>query len=253
VPLTPGTIVWLIAAGLVAGFIDSIAGGGGLITLPTLAAVVGPGADAIGTNKIVGTAGALAALIVYAHRGHVDWSRAISFSLWVAIGSFAGSRVEPLIPTRWFGYFLAATCPLILWVVWQKDLWIQREGGSPTHAKSGIALAAAGIGCGFYDGVWGPGGGTFMFLSLFFFAKLPLLVAIAASKVANTASAGTSLVSYWLQGRVHPIEGLIMGAGIALGGLVGANHATTRAARIVRPILVVVVGLLIVKLLTQFR
>jgi uncharacterized membrane protein YfcA len=231
--------------------VDSIAGGGGLITLPSLAWILGPGVLAIGTNKIVGTAAALVALLVYLSRGHFDASKSFWFALWVGLGSFCGSRVAPLIPASWFGFFLAGTCPVILWVVWKKDLWVAHEAQhAAPRAPYDSKLALLGLLCGFYDGVWGPGGGTFMFLSLFFIGKLPLLVAIAASKLANAASAGTALVSYAAQGHVHVLEGSVMASGVIAGSFVGAMHASSRAARIVRPVLVAVVALLVLRLIS---
>jgi uncharacterized membrane protein YfcA len=215
---------------------------------------VGPGVLAIGTNKIVATAAALVALLVYLARGHFDSSRSFWFALWVGSGSFLGSRVAPLIPPSGFRYFLAATCPLILWVVWRKDLWVSRD--ETRHKPRGIydpILALLGLVCGFYDGVWGPGGGTFMFLSLFFFGKLPLLTAIAASKLANTASGGAALASFASQGHVRALEGCVMASGVIVGSFVGARHATTRASRIVRPVLVAVVALLALRLLTSLK
>lgn len=88
-----------------------------------------------------------------------------------------------------------------------------------------------------------------MFLGLLFVARLPLLMALAASKFANTCSAGSALVSYGLAGFVHWREGTAVAIGMALGSLVGATLATRRASRIVRPVLATVVLLLLVRLL----
>lgn len=253
--LTFGSAAFLITAGLIAGFIDSIAGGGGLITLPSLAWILGPGILAIGTNKIVGSVAALVALLVYASRGHFNLSKSLAFAVWVGIGSFAGSRVAPFIPAAWFPYFLAASCPLILWTVWKKDLWVAREEQHLQNltGSNDRAIILSGLACGLYDGAWGPGGGTFMFLALFFYAKLPLLIAIAASKLANTTSATASLVSYAAQGQVHPLEGLVMTSGVMVGSFFGARHASARATKIVRPALVAVSALLILKLCLDLR
>ena len=87
----------LAGAGLIAGFIDSIAGGGGLITLPALTLVLGPGAPAVGTNKIVGTVGALAALIVYRRKKAVPVNKAMGFMVGIIVGSFTGSRITPYL------------------------------------------------------------------------------------------------------------------------------------------------------------
>lgn len=247
-----------VLLGSLAGFIDSIAGGGGLVTLPTLTLLVGPGAHAIGSNKIVGTVGAFTALLVYSRGKHVDWSRSLAFTLWVGLGSMCGSLCSPLVPTWLFQYLLAATCPVILFIVWRKDLWVTRElVEHPAPRFTGwLRLAeprvlAAGLACGFYDGLWGPGGGTFMFLGLLFAVRMPLLAAIAASKFANTASAGTALLTYQLQGYVHWKEGLLVASGMTVGAFFGARFATRKASQAVRPVLVAVVILLLFRLFNQ--
>jgi uncharacterized membrane protein YfcA len=248
--------VLLAAAGIVAGFVDSIAGGGGLITLPSISLVLGPGATAIGTNKICGFAAAAVALFVYARGGHFDWRRGAAFTAAVGVGAILGSRIAPRLPPEIFPWFLAVTCPVILYIVWRKDLWIAREDhhASPSGAATGWwqptvfpTVLLAGLACGFYDGLWGPGGGTFMFLSLLFAARMPLLGALAASKLANAVSALAALGSYALQGHVHVREGALVAAGAVVGGFVGARLASARASRIVRPVLACVVTILAVK------
>ncbi|MGE4106866.1 MAG: sulfite exporter TauE/SafE family protein [Bacteriovoracia bacterium] len=236
--------------GAVAGLIDSMAGGGGLITLPTLAIALGPGALAIGTNKIPGTVGALTALWVYARRKHLSWRIGILFAGCVGAASFFGSLVTPHLPPRFFHWFLAASCPLILWIVFSRDVWIRSDlAHAPKTDVSRRAVAIAGLACGFYDGAWGPGGGTFMLLSLILWAKLPLLPALAASKLANSASAATSLAGYSWSENVAWREGLVIAAGVATGAYVGANYASEKAARVVRPTLAVLAVLLLIRVL----
>jgi uncharacterized protein len=248
--------VFLILSGFVAGVIDSIAGGGGLVMLPALSFIVGPGPDAIGTNKIVGLTGALFALWVYLRAGHVDWGRSWIFVAWVGLGALFGSLLAPLMPPSTFRWLMMLTCPIILFIVWKKDLWIRGET-LPALRKPGWrgwmnpAIAGSGIACGLYDGLWGPGGGTFMVLSLFFVGRLNLLAALAAAKVANAASASVALVSFSYAGYVHWEPGLWGAAGIAVGALLGARSATRSASQIVRPVLVVVVALLVTKLFLE--
>lgn len=244
---------FLFLSGLVTGLIDSIAGGGGLISLPSLGLVLGLGPHAIGTNKIVGTVAALVAWIVYARRGHFQFGKSLLFCCAIGAGAWAGSRCSPLVPQSWFKIFLMVSCPLLLWVVWRKDLWqeLGAEGAIGTPRAPWVApvlVVLSGLGVGFYDGIWGPGGGTFMFLALLFFVKMPLLPALAASKFANTVSAGTSLSSYAQQGFVHWQEGLIMAAAVTIGAYVGATLASQRASRLVRPVLALVAVLLAIKL-----
>lgn len=108
------TDVLLFAAAVLAGFIDSIAGGGGLILLPALSLIVGAGPSAIGTNKPAAAAMAAIALFVYSRRGHLDWRLSGTFALMLAIGALAGSRLALLIPLAAFPWLLALTCPILL-------------------------------------------------------------------------------------------------------------------------------------------
>jgi uncharacterized membrane protein YfcA len=246
-------MVFVPLAGLIAGFIDSIAGGGGLITLPMLSFVVGPGAHAIGTNKIVGASGALIALLVYMRKGHLDWAKGILFVMTAATGAYVGSQVSPHIPVQAFPWLMAITCPLILAVVWRKDAWVAAELQHPPSHRTHALVLIAGLCVGFYDGAWGPGGGTFMLLALLWVSKLPLLTALAISKLANTSTASASLIGYARQNYVHWQEGALMSVGMCVGAFFGASLATRKAAQIVRPVLAVVAVLLLVKVILAAR
>lgn len=245
-PLHPSIILTL--TGLLAGFIDSIAGGGGLITVPALSLFLGLGPLTIGTNKIAGTLSALVALMIYSSKGHMDWRRGWVFTLFIGAGSFLGSSLNPLLPVSIFPIFLAITCPLLLWILWKKDLWISKEAAHTSSSSNPKALVVLGLLCGFYDGLWGPGGGTFMFLSLFFVSRLPLLTSLAISKLANFTSAGVSLYNFARLGHVRWELGIYLSAGIVVGALAGSILATRRAAQIVRPILLIVVFILMIRI-----
>lgn len=247
------TDVLLFAAAVLAGFIDSIAGGGGLILLPALSLIVGAGPSAIGTNKPAAAAMAAIALFMYARRGHLDWRLSGAFALVLAIGALAGSRLALLIPLPAFPWLLALTCPMLLYVVWQKELWVLTDSTVQRQVPRPFAptVLVSGLVCGVYDGAFGPGAGTFMFLSLLFFAHLPLLTSLAAAKLANTASAAVALASYAESGNVHWRLGAIAAAGAIVGAYFGARQASEKAARIVRPALVVVVVLLILRIVTD--
>ena len=240
----------LFGAALAGGFIDAIAGGGGLILLPAIALVVGAGPAAVGTNKPAAICMAGAALVVYALRGHLRWRESALFAAAVGVGSLLGTRAALVIPLWIFPWALALTCPVLLYIVWQKDLWIPRVSDEPQAAARAfsVAVAMSGLACGFYDGLYGPGGGTFMFLALMFFARFPLLAALAASKLANTFSAVVALASYSASGQVRWRLAMFAAVAALLGGFLGARQATEKAARIVRPVLVLVVMLLVVRL-----
>jgi len=233
--------------GFLTGLIDSVVGGGGLISLPTLSIAIAPGAQAIGTNKIVGVSGAFVALIVYARKGHLRWREGLAFCVVCAGGSFIGSSCAPYVSKDFFRYLLIFMCPVIMWIVFNKDRFFkERENFIKPHA--GIFFISA-FASGFYDGFFGPGGGTFMFLSLFLGTGYPMLTAIAISKLANTFSAGTALVTYSMNGFVHWKEGIFMSVGMIAGSYIGASYATKAAAKIVRPMLIFIVILLMIKLI----
>lgn len=233
--------------GFLTGLIDSVVGGGGLVSLPTLSIIIAPGAPAIGTNKIVGTVGAAIALFVYAKKGHLKWKEGIAFSLVCAVGSYSGSSLAPFVSTVFFRYLLIVMCPVLLWIVFNREnLFKERENFIKPHPAIFFLSALLS---GFYDGFFGPGGGTFMFLSLFLGTGLPLLSSIAISKLANTFSASTALVTFSINGYVHWKEGILMALGMAVGAYIGASYATRMAYKIVRPMLTIIVILLMIRLL----
>jgi hypothetical protein len=257
---------WLLlpAAGLLAGFIDSIAGGGGLITVPLLSVLIGPGAYAIGTNKIAAVAASLTALLVYLRGGHVEIRGNILFALMVGFGSMIGALLAPQIPGEAYRWILVIIAPMILWVVYRKDLWVEHElkehpsqvlpepsATSRPPARVEWVFLACGFGCGLYDGIAGPGGGTLMFLSLLLIARTPLLTAMATAKLANLSSATISLVTYASTGHVLWQKGTPLAIGISGGALVGAHLATRRAGPVARAALLVVATALVIRLALQ--
>lgn len=237
----------LLFFGLITGLIGSVVGGGGLISLPFLSWAIAPGPEAIGTNKIVGTVGAFIALVVYARKGHLLVRAGLLFCLVCATGSFVGSSVTPHVPKEYFKYIILFVCPIILYIVFHPEkFFTERSHHKKPHWS--IFLLAAFF-SGFYDGFIGPGGGTFMFLSLYLGTGFPILTAIAISKLANTFSAFTALVTYAHNGYVHWKAGGIMAIGMAIGSFLGATYTSKDAVKIVRPALMIVVLLLITKLI----
>lgn len=232
-----------------AGFIDSIVGGGGLITLPVFTMLVGAGAPAVATNKIVATVAALTALLVYAKNGHLRFKIATAFFISVGIGTFIGSKLALLLPVEVFKYLIIAACPVFLYIILNKKTFLKNEEHPVEKSKHFYELVFSGLLCGVYDGVLGPGGGTLMLLSLVIWAKLPLMIAIACSKFANVISASTALVSFSLSGVVNWTVGLNLAAFAFIGALLGSTLANKKAEKIARPLLVLVVIGLMIKLL----
>jgi uncharacterized protein len=245
----------LAAAGLIAGFIDSIVGGGGLISVPLLSILVGPGALAIGTNKVAAVCATGFALFIYMRGGHVAFRGNLIFALLTGVGAGFGALFAPMIPPSLYKWILLLIGPATLWVVFRKDIWVRHEieqaPGNPTSPPLTL-LWSAGFACGFYDGIAGPGGGTLMFLSLFLVAKIPLLAAMATAKLANLASASVSLATFAATGHVLWGKGAWLAVGISLGAIVGAlivtRHPTRHAAPLARAALAILAVILLGRL-----
>lgn len=228
---------WFLAiAGFVTGLIDAIAGGGGLISVPSYMLVLGPGTAAVATNKVSAFASTVTALWIYSRKGFVDFHSHKKFFVTVLIGAVAGSFVSPLLPQIFYKIMMVVLIPLILWVLFQRQLWVEppRRKGSP------VLMALLGFGCGVYDGVAGPGGGTLMFLTLFVVGGLPLSLSIGTAKLGNVFSSGSSLVSYVALDQVHWVTAIPATVTIVIGAVIGARYATKNAALYARAALAAV-------------
>lgn len=243
-------MILIVGAALAAGLVDSVIGGGGLIMLPAMMLRLGVHPTAIGTNKMAGACGTLAALAVYGRGGHVRWKVALRFAAWVGAGSVLGAAVSPRFLVPFYPALLGAGSVLCLGTLFFRERLIAVFKRTPHGNSSALSPQAACLGllCGFYDGAWGPGGGTFMFLTLLYATPLGLMGAIAASKIANFASSILALATYAAQGYIRWDWGTLAGVSLACGSLAGARLALKHAERILTPLLLIVTGLLLWKL-----
>lgn len=239
-------VLFLAVAGLVTGLIDSIAGGGGLISVPAFMLVLGPGVEAVATNKIAAVFSTLAALYIYHRNGFVDFRTNKYFLALVFCGACCGAGLSRYMPKEFYHYMLVVLIPLILYVLFQRQLWREKK----REAQPLWLLCVLGFLCGAYDGIAGPGGGTLMFLSLFVVGGLPLTLSIGTAKLANVFSAGSSLVTYMALGKVQWLVALPLTVTIVVGALIGARYASKDAAKYARLALAAVSLILLVRLLT---
>lgn len=233
-----------------AGLIDSIAGGGGLITIPMWTIVLGPGAHVVGTNKIGALLACLMALFIYTRKHPLPWRKGLPFLIAISVGSLMGSQITGLVDQRIFTWMLLSVCPVVLWLVWSKERLFAERPPRPARLSQFIL---AGFLVGVYDGFFGPGGGTFMLLALLGFTHMPLMSALALSKLANTLSAATSLSGFAMQGLVNWRWGIFGSAFIVLGAFIGSHLASRKATLVVRPALTIVVVLLMLKLVWDIK
>jgi len=241
-------IALLVAVAFVAGMIDAIAGGGGLITIPALLAAGVPPVAAIATNKLQSTFGTAGAVIAYARGGHIDFRQ---FAL-PALASFGGSAVGAFILTRIDSGFLAALLPALLVAMALYYCFAPKMSDLDRHSRAGpLLLAAAAMIIGCYDGFFGPGTGSFFTTALVAIFGLGLIRAVAHAKLLNLASNLAALAVLVVGGHVLWITGLAMAVGSIAGGQAGAHFAMRFGAGIARPLLIVSSLALTAKLLAD--
>jgi len=241
--------VWLGGAAFLAGLVDAVVGGGGLIQVPAIFSVLPKEVPAtlLGTNKLASIFGTGAAAVKYAQRVRVAWSAAAP----AALAAFALSFVGAWTVTRVPGDFVRSLLPLILLAVAiytfrKKDLGSVH---APVHSGAAERWWAIGMGAaiGFYDGFFGPGTGSFLIFLYVRFFGFDFLSASAAAKIVNVACNLSALMWFGYSGHILWQFGLLMALCQIAGSLVGTKLAIQHGSAFVRKLFLVVVSVLIVK------
>ena len=239
-------IVILISFGFLGAFLNSIVGGGGLITLPALLFVGLPPATAIATNKLAATLGNLTSMLTFLRAGKVDVKLLRPIIPLVFIGSMLGavtvnyissSLLKPLI-------FIMLVIVLIYTVI-NKD-WGSIENKRVLTKKNKIIFMMVLVAIGFYDGFLGPGTGSFIIFA-FILMGFDFIKASGNAKLLNFTSNFAALLMFLMLGTVHYVYGIIMGLSMIVGAFAGAKFALGRGNTYVRIIFIVVTSLLILK------
>ncbi|WP_420818560.1 TSUP family transporter [Paracoccus endophyticus] len=247
--LTAEVVALLVAAAGVAGFVDSIAGGGGLITVPALMLAGLPPDQALATNKVQGSFGAATAAASYARSGLVDLRAQLPTAALAFGARVAGAALVTAIPTG----ALRVILPVVLIAV--ALFFALKPGLDDTDraarlTRGAFALTAVPV-VGFYDGLIGPGAGAFYMLSFVMLAGFGVLRATAHTKLLNCASNLGGLAAFALTGQPLWLVGLAMGAAQMAGAWAGSRVAMRIGARVIKPLLVVTSTALALRLLWQ--
>ena len=234
--VAPDILAIMMLVGLAAGFLDAIAGGGGLLTVPALALAGLDPAAAVATNKVNSTMGLSAAAGAFARRGAYRDADSWTFAAGAAIGALAGALALSSVPTTW----LAAAMPVVLVVIALYFAFTPSLGDRDRAPRASLALAAGVFAplVGFYDGVFGPGAGSFYMIVCVAALGRAAVAATAQTKLANLASALASLVAYAYMGKIVWALGLSMGLAQSVGAALGARAAMAGGARVIRPLIV---------------
>ncbi len=241
----------LAAAAFAAGTIDAIAGGGGLVTLPSLLAAGLPPELALGTNKGQSTFGSFSALLNFWRMGAIDRSRVLRSFTFGFAGSLLGASLVLAIPRAWLRPIV-----LVLLVGVALRLTLRRSATAtpeplPADADPGLRAAVIALGIGAYDGFFGPGTGTFLILAYAAWLRDTLARASANAKVVNFASNLAALAIFSWRGVVRWDVALPMAAAQFIGGAFGARLAVKRGDRFVRLVVLGVVIALVLKIATD--
>ena len=227
----------LTAVAFVTGFIDAIAGGGGLIMMPALLFCGVPPLQALGTNKVQSMFGTATALRNYWRSGLVEWRPNRLAMAVVFAGAVAGALVVQAIETR----LLNLIIPVLLVASAIYILLSPRMSDEDAHHRVGPnGYAPVGGAIGFYDGFFGPGTGTFFTTSLVALRGYGLTRATAQTKLFNFTSNVASVIFFALGGKLLWLLGLCMAVGAVAGGWLGSHTAMRFGARLIRPLLVVI-------------
>lgn len=251
--LSGPTLGLLLAAALLAGWVDAIVGGGGLVQLPAILLVPGIApVQAIATNKLSGCLGTATAANTY--RRQVGFPRGVAPAAALAfLGSVCGAIAATHLPTTVFTPLIIAALAVVLVItVARPQAFADHPGRAPLpHRTAVVRGCAIGAVIGVYDGIMGPGTGSFLVLGFMLIVGLEALPATAMTKGVNLATNLGALLLFALAGQVRWELGLAMGAFNMLGGWLGARTATRLGAGFVRVVLIVVVVALLVKLVLQ--
>ena len=233
-----------------AGFIDAIAGGGGLISLPAYFISGLPSHIAIGTNKMSSSIGTALATFKLHRDGFINWKFAAIPILFSLSGAFLGSKLNLIFSDHLFKLLLIFVLPLTaLFVMKTKSF----NGSKPEYPvmKATIICCFIAFALGVYDGFYGPGTGTFLLLLFTAVAHLKLGEANGLTKAINLTSNITSLVVFLVHGQVLIFLGIVAGIFNLAGNYIGISYFENRGQKIVKPVMVFVITVFLIKIIVQ--
>ena len=239
-----GLIEWwgllLIVLGVFfAGFVDAIAGGGGLISLPAYLLAGVPVPNAIYTHKLGATMGTLVATLKYLKEGFVQWKVVLPSVAFALLGSVIGARLTIIASDTVLMIFMLAVIPVAAFYVLKKDS-VTGDGEPLEFKKLVIVCIFISLAIGLYDGFYGPGTGTFLMLLFIGVARMSAQHAAGATKIINLTTNASALFVYLINGGVWIVLGLIAGVFSIAGNYLGAKFFTENGAKVLKPVILLV-------------
>ncbi|MFI7576942.1 sulfite exporter TauE/SafE family protein [Micromonospora sp. NPDC049497] len=249
--MDPFSLTTLLAAAALAGWVDAVVGGGGLLLLPALL-VAAPGlpvATALGTNKLAAIAGTSTAAVTFARRTKLDWAVAgPSAGLAVCCAGLGAALAGAVPASAYRPVVLVVLVTVALFVVLRPRLGVVALPHRRTRVRVVAVVAVAGVGIALYDGLIGPGTGTFLVVAFTALVGADFVQGSAMAKVVNAGTNLGALVVFAATGHVWWLLGAAMAVCNIAGAVLGARMALRRGAGFVRVVLLVVVFALVAKL-----
>lgn len=247
--LTLATLLLIIVAGFAAGWIDAVVGGGGLIQLPVMLMIPGiTPVQALATNKMGSIFGTATSSVTYYRRVKPDMRTALPMAAVALVGSVGGAVVAASLPGSVFKPIIVVALVVVLLFTALKpnigELTALRHSGRKHYV---VAACIGGI-IGFYDGLIGPGTGSFLVIAMVTLMGYAFLEASAKAKIVNLATNAGALMFFLPHGSLLWGVGLVLGGANMAGGYLGARTAVTQGSKFIRIVFLIVVAVLIVKL-----
>jgi len=230
------------------GLVDSIAGGGGLISLPAYLLAGLPPHFAIGTNKLSSAAGTTISAVRFCKNKFVDWAVAIPSILLALIGSALGANLALLVDEKIMKYILVIILPIVaFYVLKRKSLATRKEEEKIPRNRVYLIASLASFLVGAYDGFYGPGTGSFLILIYTGLIKK----ASGNTKLVNLASNIAALVTYLINGKIIFFLGITAAVFGIAGNYIGSGLVIKNGQKVMRPIILVVLALLFIKVIVD--
>ena len=236
------------------GFVDAIAGGGGLVSIPAYLLAGFPPIVASGTNKISANMGCAVSFTTYLKKGFIDFSIAIPCVITAVFGSSVGAITATKLSQDTLRIILLILLPLIFILTMKKDTFISKDNIGDNvvfNSATKIKCAVISFFIGMYDGFYGPGTGTFLIILFSKLAKLDIKRSNGITKAVNLSTGVSALVVYVITGKALIVLGLIAGCFTMLGGYIGANLFSKSGAKIARPIILIVIAIFMIKTILE--
>ena len=244
-----GLVVILVLTGLAAGFIDAVVGGGGLLQLPVTLLIPGiTPVQALATNKMGSVFGTTTSAVTFYRRVHPDLRTALPMAAVALVASGAGAAAAASLPASVFKPIIVVALIVVLVFTVAKPSLGQSTALRHTGARHYGLAAVLGMVIGFYDGVMGPGTGSFLIIGLVSLLGYSFLAASAKAKIVNLATNLGAIAVFAAHGSVLWGLGLVLGLSNMAGGYIGARTAVARGNGFIRVVFFTVVTVLIVKL-----